>query len=357
MLNAAALSIEELRAARIDREEEFSKAYAALAKNIQNVLLFGTRGAGKTFLIRLIEDELHKQEPQVFTCAVNLASLGAYQPNSDEIDVFPRAVLLQLCAALWTRLFDKPYLDLKDHLSDSGQELRAMRREEATVQAVYAQLMKRDRVRRTSRTNTAGLNLVAKGELQEQFVHEDKQSPVLPFEFGEFVGQLITDALHPRGKTKVVILCDEANHAQFYEQEQLLERYFELFSSRRVQFLFVAGHGPWREKEYIPSCFETTIELAGFKNAAHTKALVQADARRLVGSEVEFTQEAIEVLVESFAGHPINSLNASQRAIDLTLNEAPRRVTVKEMFKACRETEKQLQAWENSVRGNGPKDA
>lgn len=357
MLNAAAQTIEELRAARIDREEEFGKAYSALAKNVQNVLLYGTRGAGKTFLIRLIEDELCRREPQIFTCAVNLASLASYRPGADDIDAFPKAVLLQLCTALWTRLIDKSYLQLKDHLSYSGHELRVMPREESTIQAVYAQLMKSDLVQRTSRTNTAGLNLVAKGELQEQFVHENKQSSILPFEFGEFVGQLITDVLHPRSKSKVVIICDEANHAKFYEQEQLLERYFELFSSRRVQFLFVAGHGPWQEKEYIPACFETTIELAGFRNPDHTKVLVEADARRLTGGEVEFTQDALEVLVEAFAGHPRNSLDASQLAIDYVFSESSRKVTVKAMLKACRETEKKLQTWENSVRGTGSKDA
>ena len=358
MLNAAALPIEVLRASRIDREEEFQKAYTALAKDVQNVLLYGTRGAGKTFLVRLIEDQLHRQEPRAFTCTVNLASLGTYNPGADEVDAFPRAVLLQLCAAVWTRLFDKPYLDLRDHLSDSASELRVMKREEATVQAIYAQLMKHDRVRRSSRTNTAGLNLVAKGELQEQFSHEDKQSSLLPFEFGEFVGQLIAKVLNPRGKTKVVILCDEANHAKFYEQEQLLERYFELFSSRQVQFLFVAGHGPWKEKEYIPSCFETAIELTGFKNPDHVKALVEAHARRSQAEEVTFSSDVIEILVEAFTGHPRNSIIASQRATEQALIEGSKKVvTVKGMLRACRETEKQLQAWETSIRGIGAKDA
>lgn len=349
MLNAAALTIAELRAARIDREEEMQVAYTALARNVHNVLLFGTRGAGKTFLTRLLEDDLNQGEPTLFACTANLASLGMYQPGSEEADAFPRAVLLQLCAAIWTRLLNKPYLQLKEHLSASGHEFNRVAPDEATVKAIYAQLMQHDLVHRSSRTNTAGMNLVAKGEMQEQFFLENKQLTILPFEFGEFVSQLLTDVLRPRGKEKIVVLCDEANHAKLYEQEQILERYFELFSSRRVQFLFVAAQGPWQEREYIPACFETTIQLNGFKNPQHVRTLVEADAMRRTGKQVRFTSEAIEVLVDVFSGHPRISLTASELALDMVPADLPRTIGLKEMLHACRITERRLKDYEKSL--------
>ncbi len=351
MLNAAAQSIEDLRDARVDREEEFSKAYSALANNVQNVLLYGTRGAGKTFITRLLEDEIRRENDDVFTCMVNLANLHSYGDNSDdESDAFPRAVLLQLCTALWTRVIGKNYLQLKDVLSSSGHELRSISKEEKSVQDIYAHLMQYDLLHRASRTNTAGMNLVAKGELQEHLFHENRQSSILPFEFGEFVTQLLTDVLEPKGKEKIIVLCDEANHAKFYQQEQILERYFELFSSRRVQFLFVAAQGPWQEREYIPSCFETTIELCGLKEQGDISSLIKGAAIRDYGDKFEFADEAIELIIDVFSGHPRNTLNASQRAIEFANEAASQKVTVREALRACREIEKQLSQYEKTVR-------
>lgn len=357
LLNAVAQSIEDLKAARVDREDEMTKAFTALASDVHNVLLYGTRGVGKTFLTRLLEDELQRTQPTLFVCTANLANLSAYQPGADEADAFPRAVLLQLCSAIWTRQIGKPYLKLKEHLSSSGHKIRGTSRAESTVQDIFAQLMRQDLVHRVSRTNTAGMNLLAKGEMQEQFFHENKQAPLLPFEFGEFVKQLTEDVLHPAGKDKIVVLCDEANHAKFYEQEQILERYFELFSSRRVQFLFVAAQGPWQQKEYIPACFETTIELRGFKEARHVRELIDSGAHRALGPETRFSPEALEVLIDAFDGHPRITLTACARAIELSRQGASKLIGLKETLRACRDTERRLQEYEKSVRDIAATDA
>lgn len=46
MLNAAAQSIEDIRAARINRESDSKIAHTALANNAHNVLLYGTPEKG-----------------------------------------------------------------------------------------------------------------------------------------------------------------------------------------------------------------------------------------------------------------------------------------------------------------------
>lgn len=357
LLNAAAQSIETLKAVRIDREEEMAKAFAALAHNVHNVLLYGTRGVGKTFMTRLLEDELQRTQPSLFVCTANLANLAAYHPATDESDAFPRAVLLQLCTAIWTREIGKPYLKLRDQLAAPDGAIKTASVAESVVQDIYVQLMRHDLVRRSTRTNTAGISLVAKGEMQEQLFHESKQAPLLPFEFGEFVKQLSEEVLRPMGKDKIVILCDEANHAKIYEQEQILERYFELFSSRRVQFLFVAAQGPWNEKAYIPSCFETTIELRGFKNPHHVHELIVSATKRTTSEATQFSSEALEVLVEAFEGHPRLTLMACERAVQLAAQAGNRLVGLRDALRASREIERRLQEDEKLVRQLAAKDA
>ena len=350
MLNAAAQSIEELRNARVDRESESKIAYTSLVKRSNNVLLYGPRGAGKTFLIRLLEDEISKAETSIFSCIVNVASLSLYD-QGDEVAAFPRAVLLQLCTSMWTRVLGKSYLELRDSACDSGQELRLKNTAEKTIKSVYRHLIQQQLIQRTALTNTAGVSMVARGEKSEQSSFEVRHMQILPFEFAEFADQLIQDVLRPKGISKIVVFCDESNHTKLYKQEQLLERYLELFSSRRVQFLFVAGVGPWTKKEYLPTCFETTIELGGFRERSDVQALIDKAMSGSQGNVIPFASGAIDVVFETFAGHPRRTLNACQRAYCDARESNLAEIDVRSILRACREIERLEKEYEESVRG------
>lgn len=349
LLNAAAHSIEEIRSLRVDREREFSQTLEALVKRSHNVLLYGRRGAGKTFLVRLLDDEIRRTESNVFPCIVNLASLAGYD-NNDEVSAFPRAVLLQLCAAMWTQLLEKPYLDLRDRLTETGQELTFRGTDERTIQNVYKHLVLQQLISKSSLSNTAGISLVAKGEKSEAASLEAKHAPILPFEFAEFVAQLIKAVLIPRGKARIIVLCDESNHIKLCQQEQILSRYLELFSAKRVQFVFVAGIGPWNEQEYVPSCFETTLKLEGFQERSHVQSLISAALTKAQRPQITFAPETVDVLFESFAGHPRRTVLACQKAYDLALDSTLSIVDLRLMLRVCRQVEEREREYEQSIR-------
>lgn len=132
-INCVFESADEIRARCIDRKREVDTCLEALVEHGHNVLVHGTRGVGKTFLLRLVEDGLRATE-RFFPCFANLASLSAYGGPSDTSG-FPRAVLLQLCASIWKAL-GKSYLDLCDRLSETGQEITFRKEAERTVQRV-----------------------------------------------------------------------------------------------------------------------------------------------------------------------------------------------------------------------------
>ena len=79
-----------------------------------------------------------------------------------------------------------------------------------------------------------------------------QQSDVLPFEFAEFAKELIETVLNPSGKSRVVVICDEANYMPFFKQEELLQRYLDLFSAKDFQFVLVAGLFPWESNPNLP---------------------------------------------------------------------------------------------------------
>ena len=137
----------------------------------------------------------------------------------------------------------------------------------------------------------------------------------------------------PSGINRIILLCDDANLMPVYKQEALLEHNLELFSSRRVQFLFSAGIYPWEAKPYQPNSFETSFELKGFSDKDHIFELIS----KINTSSVEFSQEAIDLLFEVFCGHPRFTLSACQNAYEYIMRSLEKSITAKIIHRVCEE--------------------
>ena len=188
-INPDAVPLENIPLCFINREAELNLATTALIERRHNVLIYGDRGTGKTFLLRMVEHNLRKQATDAFVCKVKLASLRAYTPN-DEVAAFPRAVLLQLCANLWREIVGADYLELRGRLSESGKELNFRTNEERCIQRIYTQLMTLETSTKFSFTGSVGVDAGVKGEKREEVEHETKIREILPFEFDEFLRSL-----------------------------------------------------------------------------------------------------------------------------------------------------------------------
>ena len=162
MLNLAAESMATIHEFRVDRETELSLCRNAILERHHNILLYGERGIGKTFLIRLLEDEL-KEQNDVFCIRIQLSALYAYG-RDNEATSFSRAILLQLCAEIWRRVLKKPYLELRERLEESGQEVTIRNDAERVVQEVYTHLMFSLKKARFDIQNMVGFSAGAKGE-------------------------------------------------------------------------------------------------------------------------------------------------------------------------------------------------
>ena len=62
----------DIKKVRVDRDNELALRCEALLKRGQNVLLYGDRGVGKTFLLHLIEKHVQESAPTVYSCIVNI---------------------------------------------------------------------------------------------------------------------------------------------------------------------------------------------------------------------------------------------------------------------------------------------
>jgi len=337
-LNAAQMTTIEVIDRRIDRLDELEECTEALVSRQHNVLLYGSRGVGKTFLVKLIEARIRESGCPLFPCIANVANVSLYGnssasvASSDDTSGFLRAILLQLCRSLWNLIGNK-YLDLREQISDpphlsDGPEASSIRR-------VFNLLMRLECSVSKSSTGSIGVGAVIKGELKGESISESHTMAILPFEFAEFVEELTVEVLQPRGYNRVVFLCDEANHMPLFCQEQLLDQCLDLFRGKGAQFLFVGGYLPIDGDPLLPACFETMIELKGFHEKKHVRELLS----QCRINDCEFSDEAIDIIYEAYAGHPRSSLLVADRAMRV---DTGKMVSANSVERAREEVDQQL---------------
>ena len=153
-----------------------------------------------------------------------------------------------------------------------------------------------------------GMNSVIKGEMHEELGIEKKQLDVLPFEFSQFVDEITKYVLKPLGKTRIIAFCDEANLIPLFQQEDILNRYFELFNTKQVQFIFIAGINSWSKIHDISNCFDSIFEIKGLTNFNDVKNLINQEE-----SGIFFEDSGINFLFDEFDGNPRKILSTCNR--------------------------------------------
>ncbi len=305
--HSAEMTPAQFWAIRVDRDRELAICTEALLGRSVNVYLWGERGVGKSFLLRLVEEELDRAE-SVLTANVNVTGLRGFGPPGF-LEAFPAAVLLALCTKAWKDILGKSYSELRATLDLRDGDIRLPSDLGRTIQIVYTQVMAAQRKAHYEYSNSVGFSAAAKGEKSETGSVEQVQPSILPFEFFEYCDELL-QALGKHGKSRIVALCDEANHLPLSEQQQLLGQYVEMFASRRVQFLFVAGYRTAMAPPSTPEGFACALELRGL-SASDSISLLTKAAKEL-GWEAEAS--ACARVAERCAGNPRFLLSALDRA-------------------------------------------
>ena len=305
-VNALNLSSEDIRTLLVNRFDELGTAKSAI-RNYNNVLLYGVRGVGKTFLVRSFTKLLNDEFPEIFPVYVNTAGLVMYNPV-DEVAAFSKLVLLEICVDIWKHIFQKSYIDLRENITLNPNSLDFANRQEKIVKKIFSLLMTNDVVSKSITENQIGFSAGIKGKKGENFAIEKRASDILPFEFAEFVDELMMEVLSHYNKIRIVALCDDANRLPMFKQEEILSRYIDLFRRKKVQFLFVAAWHKWEEDVHIPLCFETVIEIEGFKDNSVFSEFLTKSSKGLVN----FENDAMQLLHKKSEGVPATALEIAR---------------------------------------------
>lgn len=324
------LEVEVLKSMRVDRDIELKQYIDALFGRSENLLIYGSRGVGKTFLAKLLLDEIESNFNDTTPVFVNLSGLLAY--NGDEVTSFPFEVLLGLCTTIWGKVLNKEYSTLRSVLSETGREIKFRNKGEKKIVDIYRLLLTSKVRMRAGLEYSVGVssNLGTTRSTQKEWSEID----VLPFEFFEFVEEIKKETLLPYGKKRIVIICDEANKLPIFQQAAILERYIELFAASKVQFVFIAGYHPGEKVIPISYGFQNIIELEGFQDKQNIKELINKHTSAI---NVSFLDSAIDVVWGIFKGHPRSTLEACRRSFLQAKHDELNSIDARMMAVACAE--------------------
>jgi hypothetical protein len=336
--NASSLRDEELELLRVDRESELQRCITALTEHRANVLIFGERGVGKTFLAKVLRQRLVADCPDVFTFSANVANLLGYA--DEPVAGFSALVLLELCLAIWRQDIGKNYSALRSAIDESAPPLMSAPPAEDAIARVMRILLT-ERSTSYEFASIVGLAIGAKAEKAEKTTRQAKLSRVLPFEFVELTEEVIASALAPKGKSEIIVICDEANLLPIYYQQAILDASLEMFGSKRIRFAFVAGHLHWESIPAVPICFDTTVHLRGLRSSP-AKRLIRKAAEAW---RVEVSGDAQAILIRASRGNPrymLSVLGSAVEAVQRRNPSVPRTVLLRDVNAAIRRAEAAL---------------
>lgn len=335
--NSRNQALSEILALRADRETETNTCLENLLSARSNVFLYGERGVGKTFLVRLIEEELKEKGNNVFPFTVNASEILWYD-RFDPVSSFPAAILIHLCDAIWRNVLRRDPDELVAPLFDPKYHVKLKNREEELIQQINTRIRLQQRKFISQRRNTVGLSAVAKAEMDETYTEERTPIALLPFEFFQFVETIQRRIFQPRRIDKMIVLCDEINILPVIKQRELIERYIEMFTDRSLQFLFVAGFIPNFGMLAIPDCFDVIVELTTFHKLEDIQELID---KRLQGSDYTMCKGASDELLKSVGGNPRFILMTCEIARQLAMSRSEAEITLSDIKAAATKFNKQ----------------
>jgi hypothetical protein len=308
--NARVMSDGELLALRVDRDSEVGTCTELLMSTRGNVFIFGPRGIGKTFLVRLVHSKLRERGPEVFPFFLNATELAMFGAKGTG-EVFPAMLLLQLISSIWRGLLRHPYSKL---LESVERHKRAIKIENAVLgrlERLFIQLRYPKFSTTQENINEFSVSAIAKGGLKENLTTERKSVGILPYEFIEYLEELKTDIFPKVGISKCIGIIDEANMMPVEWQEAVVSRHIDIFSNRGMQFILVAGIVPPFSTVDVARNFEFVLELKGLPLVEIPRLLdvhFGEQAKR-------FSEDSIELLHKETEGNPREVVILAERTL------------------------------------------
>jgi len=283
----------------IDRAEALNQIQRLIEYSYGNILIFGNRRLGKTsFCLELVN------RVKVPNSLVEYMSL----PWGTELEASPttfmQSVLLRIISRTALSLFSKKYSDLlldltKPQLFSGGYD---------RLLKLFDLARSCDRTVTRSVTKQVGAALVAKADLSEQ---QETRSGLGALTESEILA-LLEEVVELLGASKIrkfVLIIDEANKLTLAANSRLIRENLSLFSSKGLQFCFVATPQVLSSVPEAEELFHDKVEIRPFSDRASVRELTDHYLALIPiwhKPGTSFSDDAIDAIWKMSKGVPYN---------------------------------------------------
>lgn len=287
----------------VNRTQELEFLYQSLNIKGNNVLIHGERGIGKSSILGKLEYDIrNNKDLKTLPIIFNLLFL-----QNCTINEFLNEILLQICYSMLSKLYNEKTSSLLNniHRSDSKSTI-VNSKAKIRLYEIFRLLRSSRYQQKIGIFGEVGATFLATAKKRETAENTSEFNGLTNYEFLSIVDEL-NDIIRENGYTKMVLLCDEANHLTSSIQHDILSGYLEIFKSKKLQFAFVTISSMNNEVKNIDSAFEDRLVLKGFQNPNTVEELIERVYSKYSdegGNPIPFEQGSTEIIFEKTKGNP-----------------------------------------------------
>jgi len=318
-VNARYWRQEDVVRLRVDRAADVQRLIRAVDRGA-NILVYGPRGVGKTFLLRMLLIELERRKAGVFPIYYQASLTVTHaKPKFGEEVAFKYALLFELISAVWYQLAQLPHIALA--AAKRAEEIRF--RSTGIIADIHLRLVSSERENTYQRSNTLGADHIIAAKLDEERSSKTKFGGVEPLELSHYIADLKAVIETETKCTRLLVLCDEANLLPEEWQRMLIGSHVAELSALGLQFVFVADRKMEFENVLLEDYFEVFHELKGIP-ATYWRQFV---ANHFPDDHSLIDQPIAKAVFRAFLGNPRICVGAFEEIINLTREREKKKAT------------------------------
>lgn len=283
------------------RSNEMEFIYNALFSEKESIVIYGNDAIGKSSIVSTVYlSQIQNIKSGIFPVRIN-----AFDFTQAVSSNFLGLTTHQICAAIWTTLLKRKYSELIEDSLINNQNAIFKRPEEVAIKRIF-RIVTSENIKSTGKSShDIGAKLIFEGNSSRSTELINERKPLAPFEFLHLLDEL-NDMIKSFGFNSIIVFCDELNHFPIETNTEILRNYFNIFSSKKIQFFLVALNPEIKSKDdavKLIESFNHKLEIGPFTAISDVNELIQNSIKNS-GTSIVFDRTIGEFLFAKTKGHP-----------------------------------------------------
>lgn len=283
------------------RQFELEIMKKALFSEKESILIHGNDAIGKSSIVSTLYTDIIKENYSEIL-PVRISAFDFIKAVEND---FLAITTHQICAAIWTRLMKKNYSELLEESLDSSKIINLKKSEESTLKRIFRIVTSENLSSISKLDKQIGAKFYVEGNRSTSNQISNKRKPLSSFEFLYLLDEL-NDIIKAYSYNSIMVFCDELNHLPVKTNSSILRNYFDVFSSKQIQFIIIVVNPDDKYEQEVKSLinsFNHIIEVKPFKSAESINQLLN-ESKKLSKTTLVFQDGIYELLFSLTKGHP-----------------------------------------------------